>query len=496
MTLAWRWGARLPVLVAAVMALGSAPGFADAGWFESGDIGMRTDLQLLNDAEIIRLPLNQWPLPRAAVKYALANAKEHFATNLAVQAALERVRLRAEMPARWRFTAFAGGGGPGLLRDFDALGRDDGEIGGRADYSRERFEVSLNATALIDPADGRESKLDGSHATLQWGNWLLSLNALERWWGPGHEGSLILSNNARPMPTAMIERAAAIPFESKWLSWVGPWRFSFAISQMENERRDIDRPLFMAWRVAIMPFKDVEIGFSRTAQFCGRQLACTLDTLGNMLAGNDNVGIDATPENEPGNQMAGFDLRWSSPIGSGPYAIYGQAIGEDESSYLPAKYLMQFGLEAWKPFADGAFLQGFAEWANTVCSGISSSGPYYNCAYNQGRFDAEGYRYRGRSIGHTTDSDAESYALGAIFTSSRGEAWSATARASRLNIDGLDTRNVLSPIKSDYAAVELGWRGALFGDSVSIDIGVQALEPAGDDRVVEPFGFVSWRHQF
>ena len=48
---------------------------ADAGWFESGDTRLRTDLLLLNDAEVIRLPVNQWPLPRAAVQYALANAK-------------------------------------------------------------------------------------------------------------------------------------------------------------------------------------------------------------------------------------------------------------------------------------------------------------------------------------------------------------------------------------------------------------------------------------
>ena len=77
---------------------------ADAGWFESGDTQLRIDLQLLNDAEIIRYPLNQWPVPRAGVQYALANAKEHFATNSAVMAALERVRARAAAPAKARLT--------------------------------------------------------------------------------------------------------------------------------------------------------------------------------------------------------------------------------------------------------------------------------------------------------------------------------------------------------------------------------------------------------
>ena len=58
---------------------------ADAGWFESGDARLRMDLQLLNDAEIIRLPVNTWPMPRAAVEYALSNAKTHFAVNAAVK---------------------------------------------------------------------------------------------------------------------------------------------------------------------------------------------------------------------------------------------------------------------------------------------------------------------------------------------------------------------------------------------------------------------------
>jgi hypothetical protein len=30
----------------------------------------------------------------------------------------------------------------------------------------------------------------------------------------------------------------------------------------------------MAWRVVVMPFKKIELGFSRTAQFCGEELEC------------------------------------------------------------------------------------------------------------------------------------------------------------------------------------------------------------------------------
>jgi hypothetical protein len=486
------------VLLGLLLACGTASArAADAGWFASGDTQLRMDLQLLNDAEIIRLPINYWPLPRAAVRHALANAKDHFATNAAVIAALERVRARiAQRKSQLSFDAGVRGGEPGLWRDFDTLAREDGEIGGGLGYDSGRFSVGLETTAVASPDDGDELRFDGSQVTLQWGNWLVSANTLDRWWGPGHEGSLILSNNARPMPTIMIERAEARTFESGWLNWLGPWRMSFGISQMEGSRADIDAPLFMAWRVVVMPFRKVELGFSRTAQFCGEQLVCDLGVFGNMLAGNDNVGIDATPENEPGNQMAGFDIRWNSPLGNLPYAIYGQYIGEDESSYLPAKYLSQLGLEIWKPLADGALMQGYLEYASTTCSANSGRGPYYNCAYNQGRFNFEGYRYKGRSIGYTADRDAENWALGATLTRPGGGIWSATARMSRLNRDDYgDVRNTVASVPTSYDALELGWKGRLFGEQFSLDLGVQSLAPANGERDTQLFGFVGWRHQ-
>jgi len=490
---------RLCILLGALLAVTCQTARADAGWFESGDSQLRLDLQLLNDADVILLPLNQWPLPRAAVQYALAHAKDHVAVNAAVAAALERVRARATPRPRGAhaFDTGVSGGEPGLWRDFDTLAREDGEFGAGLRYDNGRFSTGITLTAVPDPSDGDEVRLDGSHATVQWGNWLISANTLDRWWGPGHEGSLILSNNARPMPTVMVERAEARPSGVSWLQWLGPYRFSFGISQMENDRADIDAPLFMAWRVEVMPFRKIELGFSRTAQFCGEQLECDLGTFGNMLAGNDNVGFDATAENEPGNQMAGFDIRWNSPLGNLPYAIYGQYIGEDESSYMPAKYLKQLGMEFWKPLEEGGLVQVYAEYASTTCSADTDRGPYYNCAYNQGLFNVEGYRYHGRSIGYTADRDAENYALGARYAAADGALWTATGRVSRLNRDDSgDIRNTVASVPTDYDALELGWKGRLFGEEISVDLGIESIAPADGEREVEPFGFISWRHEF
>jgi Capsule assembly protein Wzi len=255
--------------------------------------------------------------------------------------------------------------------------------------------------------------------------------------------------------------------------------------------------LFMAWRVTVMPFKNIELGFSRTAQFCGKQLECNLNVFGNLLAGNDNVGIDATPQNEPGNQMAGFDIRMASPIGNLPYALYGQYIGEDESGYLPAKYLGQIGVESWYARPDGGVVQIYAEWADTTCSATSSRGPYFNCAYNQGRFNVEGYRYLGRVIGHTTDRDSRSLAVGISFVSADGQWWGITARQAALNRDGnLDLVNSVTTRRTDYGAFEFSWRGHVAGQSLEAQVGAESIKRTGAEQSLSAFGFVRWTHDF
>ena len=486
-----RAGGFAGLLTAMLCVFCGPPANADAGWFESGDVVLRNDLLLLNDAQIIRLPVNQWPIPRAAVAFALSNAKTQYATNAAVEAALVRVQARlkpseTQSNSGLEFDSSLTAGDPALLRGFDTLGRENGELRGRATYATgDRMAFSLNVTAVTNPDDGDEVRIDGSHASAQLGNWLLSANTLDRYWGPSHVSSLILSNNARPMPTIMIERATAQAFDTKWLSWIGPWRMSFGMSQMEHEREDIDAPLFMAWRFEIMPLKNLDIGISRTAQFCGEQLPCSWEVFRNVLVGNDNAGIDVAPEDEPGNQMAGFDMRWSSPIGNWPYAIYAQYIGEDESGYVPPApdaasrreratefarqqyeaYVQAFRLSPRRLALIGETIEAARHEGIAVALVLMPEGPTFRSWYPPGTWE--------------------------IIVSS------ATARTSRLNRDDFgDVRNTVASVPTTYNSLEFGWRGKLFGQSIGADLGVEMIEPAGGERDVQPYGFVRWTHAF
>jgi hypothetical protein len=147
--------------------------------------------------------------------------------------------------------------------------------------------------------------------------------------------------------------------------------------------------------------------------------------------------------------------------------------------------------------ARGGLVQTFIEYSTTTCSASTSRGPYYNCAYNQGRFDVEGYRYKGRVIGYTADRDAENYALGANYTTAGGDLWSVTARTSRLNRDDYgDVRNTVASVPTDYDAVEFGWQGRLLGERIDIDLGIESIKPEDAGGDVQPYGFIRWTHSF
>ena len=98
-------------------------------------------------------------------------------------------------------------------------------------WMNDRFAAKLSLNAFYGMQDdwkGRRDEglaLDGSYIAARLGNWSASFGQVERWWGPGWDGSLILSTNARPISAISIERRVPEPFETKWLSWIGPWSF-------------------------------------------------------------------------------------------------------------------------------------------------------------------------------------------------------------------------------------------------------------------------------
>ncbi|HZD52786.1 MAG TPA: capsule assembly Wzi family protein, partial [Woeseiaceae bacterium] len=234
------------------------------------------------------------------------------------------------------------------------------------------------------------------------------------------------------------------------------------------------------------PLSSLEIGLSRTAQWCGEGRPCDLGTFADLLAGRDNVGDQGIETgNEPGNQLAGVDLRWSLARFRLPVAVYGQFIGEDEAGGFPSRYLAQVGVEGTGSRGERWSYRWFGEIADTSCGFYESNN--FNCAYNHGIYRT-GYRYRGRAIGHGADNDARLLSFGVMLIDDAATRWNLLARYGELNRGGApDVRHTLTPVPADIASIDLSWsRGFRCG---VIEIGAGAEHT--DDTNLR--GYLQWR---
>ncbi len=439
-----------------------------------GDPWLKADVQLLADAGVISSPISSWPLSWGDISQDLNRWKDDNDLTAAELLALQRMRtLAMEASAIGELRVSSSlivSEKARTVRSFYDAPRGEQELRLDSSWTGERVALGVSGRYVNnDSLDGDEWRLDGSYASLALGNWIVGASAIDRWWGPGWNGSLILSNNARPIPSLVIERNFSTPFAHSWLRWLGPWSTSVVWGQMESTRA-VPNTRFFGWRVNFKPTTSLEFGLLRTAQWCGDGRACDLDAFAKVLIGDTNLGADGAAD--VANQLAGVDIRWASPVGEWPYAVYGQFIGEDEAGGFPSRFMGQMGIEAWGYLSRGTSWRVFAEYADTVCQFYESS-RIEDCAYNN-TFYPTGYRYRGRSIGYPTDNDAQTVAMALVVSDVQHHEWSLEIRKMKLNrIGQTDTRNVVTSVPLEISDIEVRHRRSIGAMSFTAGVGAE-----------------------
>ena len=198
--------------------------------------------------------------------------------------------------------------------------------------------------------------------------------------------------------------------------------------------------------------------------------------------------------NEPGNQLAGFDLRWTPRWFDRSFSVYGQFIGEDEAGGLPSRYLGQLGIERAGEFGAIGNYRWFAEYAGTSCDFYKRE-EIFNCAYNHTIYQT-GYRHRGRTIGHAADNDSKIIAAGLLVTSDDITTVQSVFRIGRLNrIGPPDPRNSLTATRLDLASADLVVSRKLSRGLLNLGIGYDYLNDAETDSSNSGArAFLEWRN--
>jgi len=463
-----------------------------------GDMRLRHDLQLLNDSGVINVTLSAWPLALGDLHSALASADSDL-LNSGQREAYVRLRNYLSLELETGVSEFRLGvsaaANPRIIRTFEDTPREDGQLTAGFSWLGERLSVNLSATYTVNPVDGDEIRPDGSYVGVALGNWIVTAGWQDRWWGPSRDGSLILSSNARPTPGIAVQRNVSAPFDAKWLKWIGPWTLTSFMTELDD-----DRVINNAWLFGVRgsfrpPKTGLEIGISRTAQWCGDGRPCEGGTFVNLLLGNDNQGVNVDPEDEPGNQLGGFDIRWTLPKRI-PVAVYMQWIGEDGRGGGGAigSWMRQVGAEYWGAFGTFSHRTHF-EVSDTTCrqGGFGFSERVPNCAYEHSIYRT-GFRYQGRVIGHAADGDSLSYSVGSTLVQSTGHSWSILLRHIKINEYGAPSiRHTLSSSPQELTDLQISHERQTGYGRFHAGLGYSRLDRyATNSSNSDINGFVQW----
>jgi hypothetical protein len=305
---------------------------------------------------------------------------------------------------------------------------------GSFDLVEPRHRLQLDATAqwgcvfgqvaLQRQVDTKGDYWSWDGSALSWRideHWRVGAGRIARQWGPAWDGSLLLGTAARPFPSASVEAASGTLPPSSFWGWLGEVDFSAFFGELEDERGDYARPYLMGARLVVRPWPSLELGLSRTAMWGGEGRDNSLSMFWKSLIGRDNQ--DSDPSLQPGNGLGGFDARWDVSPWLPGIALYGQMIGEDEAGNLPSKYMFLAGAD-WR--RDGAM--AFVEWTDSTAS-------LAGVAYNHHIY-TDGYRYKGRPLGHWADSDSNLWTAGGLLRDLFGGQALAVLRYGTLNEPG------------------------------------------------------------
>ena len=461
-------------------------------WIGVRDERLRNNLHMLNDAGVMPISLTTWPIMWSDVKTALKKV-DYSALNVSQKNAIRELEFELRYQTKQglkRSIEFGAASSRTLFRNFSSNHREKGEIHKTFDWDGEALAIKLQSNITTDPGDDDvEAQFDGSYIAGTLGQWVVGVGAIDRWWGPGTQSNLMLTNNARPVPALIFQTKGVQYFDTAWLSWLGGWHFVSFLGQMESSRF-VPEAKLTGMRFTFKPFSNLEIGMSRAMQWGGEGRDESFSAFWKSVTSQG----ENTSE-QSGNQIAGFDARLNFNLTESlPSAIYAQYIGEDEAGYMPAKFIVQVGGESFYSLSNGHAIRGFAEYTNTTSDALGDEIP--NVAYEHSVFKT-GYRYRGRVLAATFDNDATVFTLGGAYQQYEGQLSKLSLSYMKLNDDGVARGNTVSSTAQALYYVEAQHQRIFLGGKLKLGVSYQSAELNTAQADIEQTSiFTSWEYRF
>lgn len=405
-----------------------------APWAEVGDRSLRSDIEILHARGLIAGPITTWPIP---VGYFEALQDEGRLTGqpefvrMAAQRVLDKLGSGRHTGGLKAAGELRLASEPNLIRDFGDNARDEVDARAGLDYDGERFSANFRVGALTPLGNGDSGArftLDGTYATALVGNWQLYGGYIDKWYGPGYASSLILSNNARPFPKIGITRNNSTAFETKWLSWLGRYQIDFFVGLLEEDSRDDRNTGVGSLRISIEPIDGLELTVTRVAQFCGGDNACKPF---NAAFGINNTDKDRNASNDEGT----FEIKYTYDFNVVSFSPYLQIMNEDTGPFTHSYESHMGGLSWAGPWdQNGASWRLVAEYTDSraTLDAFGFGNRVTGLAYNNDQY-TDGFRYRGRTMGFSLDSDSTLFTVSGLMMMPNGWTYRAAFHNAHIN---------------------------------------------------------------
>lgn len=293
----------------------------------------------------------------------------------------------------------------------DGIRLDDGinvKARGRFQYTLgENF--SILTTPIYENSNNQQDlQVHDTYARMNISNINLTIGREALWFGVGKGGTILLSNNAKPLTIARIsniESFEILPQTTPWLSNIlGKTDADFFIGKLDryNNITNFDGsissgyPKIFGLQLTFKPMDNFQWGVYRTALFGGgtrdEGVNVFLDALW-PSGDKDNIA-----SKEPGDQKGGAFLKLNIPNTIQPFTIYSEAAGEDAAGMTPYKY---------------SFLIGTTLIDIAKTRGLSATYEYFKTdssdAWYQHHIYRDGYTNNGIIMGHPHGGQGESH---------------------------------------------------------------------------------------
>ena len=426
------------------VALVSSPTFAQGIVLNHADL--RTDLNWLNQQGVIQISTSTWPLSGDEIQRALNNASVTTPTQ---QKVIQSVRQSLDAENEFlKVEAFAETDPKTIPQAFGDDQKSQYAIAAELNAGGQNWDARLKVKGEKDPQidHDQDVNVEGSYlAGKLWNQWIIA-GQIPTYWGPGHDGSLIRGDASRPVYGVTVQRAEQNAFESKWLSWIGPWQYQAFAGQLDDYKAIPDTKL-LGLRLTVQPLPYLELGASRVLQWGGEGRSENWDTLWNAIKGNDNFDDG---DLDKSNQIAGLDARLNlHPLLNIPVSLYGQFVGEDEAGLLPAKKMYLAGMDYSSSYKNMPY-QVYAEWADTTTNGNVDGISYNHYIYT------DGYYQHGYPLAHAIGGDGEMVSVGGDIRFDLMNRLSGRALYAKVNQSGRLT-NFAFPENDKIKALDLTW---------------------------------------